>query len=63
MTPMDAEKYMDAAAEALGLSIAPEWRPGVAGFLAIAAGMAATVEAAPLDEDELSPAPVFRLPD
>lgn len=36
--------YIDAAAAAQGLTIAPEWKPNVATFLDIARGMAQLVE-------------------
>ncbi|WP_207482847.1 DUF4089 domain-containing protein [Arenibaculum pallidiluteum] len=59
MTDFDPHRYMDAAAPALGLEIRPEWRAGVAGFLAVAASMARLVEGA--GPDRLAEAaPVFR---
>lgn len=60
---MYAERYVDAAAELLDLPIEAEWRPGVARFLGLAAEMAAILDAVALDEDEIAPAPVFRLPE
>jgi hypothetical protein len=45
------------------VSVVEAWRPGVARFLALAAEMAAVLEAVPLDEAELELAPVFRLPE
>lgn len=60
---MYAERYVDAAAELLDLPIEAEWRPGVARFLGLAAEMAAILDGVALDEDELAPAPVFRLPE
>lgn len=41
----DWTAYVDVVAPTVGLAIAPEWRPGVARFLGLAAGMAATLEA------------------
>ncbi len=59
----DWDSYMDAVAGSIGLAIAPDYREGVARFLEIAAGMARTLEAVPLDEDELALAPTFLPPD
>lgn len=56
----DAERHLDAMAPALGLTITAEQRPGVLQFLAIAERMARLVATCPLDEAELSLAPVFR---
>lgn len=42
-TTVDWNAYVDAMAPAVGLAIAPEWRPGVVRFLGLAAGMAATL--------------------
>ncbi|MTH79243.1 DUF4089 domain-containing protein [Paracoccus aestuariivivens] len=53
---------MDAASAMVGLTIAGEYRPGVARFLAVAAEMAAILEAVPLDDAELALAPVYRPP-
>jgi hypothetical protein len=47
-TPADIERHVDATAALLGLPLAPEHRPGVLGFFALAASMAAVVEAVPL---------------
>ena len=49
MTPAQIETYVDAAAVALDLPIDPAHRPGVLRFFALAAEMAALVEAVPLD--------------
>ena len=49
MTPAQTEAYVDAAAIALSLSLRPEHRPGVLRFFALAAEMAALVEAVQLD--------------
>ena len=60
---MDWDAYIDVASAAVGVPVAEAHRPGVARFLALAAEMAATLEAVALDEDELALAPVFRLPE
>lgn len=60
---MDWDAYLDAASAAADLPVAPEHRPGALRFLVLAAEMAAALEAVPLDESDLSLAPVFRLPD
>ena len=49
MTPAQTEAYVDAAAAVLGLPLDPGHRPGVLRFFALAAEMAALVEAVPLD--------------
>jgi hypothetical protein len=59
MDSFDPERHMDAMAPALGLSIRPEWRAGVAGFLAVAADMARLVDEASGDALAES-APVYR---
>jgi hypothetical protein len=48
MTPAQAEAWLDAAAAALDLPIAPEHRPGVLRYLVLASGFAVEVEALPL---------------
>jgi hypothetical protein len=48
MTPEALEAYLDASAAALALPIAPEHRPGVLRYLALAADFAAQVDAVPL---------------
>ncbi|CAN7291428.1 DUF4089 domain-containing protein [Pseudorhodoferax sp. LjRoot39] len=48
MTPQEIEAYVDAVAPALGLKLDPMHRPGVLQFLALAAGMADTVDRVPL---------------
>lgn len=60
---MDWDAYITATSAAVGVPVAEAHRPGVARFLALAAEMAATLEAVALDEDELALAPVFRLPE
>ena len=57
MTPAEIEAFVDAAAAALGLPIAPEHRPGVLHYFALAAGFAAQLDAvalSPQDESALS---------
>lgn len=48
MTPAQIEAYVDAAAAALQLPLAPEHRPGVLSYFALAAGMAELVAGKPL---------------
>ncbi|MES2186217.1 MAG: DUF4089 domain-containing protein [Pseudomonadota bacterium] len=65
MAPEAMERYVDATAAALGLPLAPEHRPGVLGFFALAASMAALVEAVPLaphDESAMRFDPVSPVP-
>lgn len=49
MTPVQTETYVDAAAAVLGLNLRPDHRPGVLRFFALAAEMAAVIDAVPLD--------------
>ena len=56
---IDLEAYLDAAAAAIGLAIAPEHRPGVILNLERIAALAGTVMSFPLPA-EVEPAPVFR---
>ena len=58
MQPSEIESYVDAAAAALGLPLAPEHRPGVLVYFAVAAGMAELVMAQTLRPDD-DPAPQF----
>jgi hypothetical protein len=58
LTPQQLEALVNANATALGLPIAAEHRSGVLAFLALAAGMAELVNAAPLGIDD-EPANVF----
>ena len=60
---MTTDAYIDATAGLLGLTIEPEWKPGVAKFLGLAAELAATLEAVPLDDGELVLAPVYTPPE
>jgi hypothetical protein len=58
MTATQVEAYVDAAAAALGLPIAPEHRPGVLQYFALAASLADVVMGMPLARDD-EPAEVF----
>ena len=61
MTPEQVEAYVDAAASALGLPIAPEHRPGVLHYFALAAGFADQLDGvalAPHDEPAVGFVPV-----
>ncbi len=61
MNAAELERYMDAAATAIGLPIAAEHRPAVLGYLALASGFADTVNAVSLksnDEPSLAFIPV-----
>lgn len=61
MTEEQIEALVDASAAALGLPIAPEHRPGVLRYFALAAGFAAQLDAVPLaphDEPAVSFIPV-----
>ena len=49
MTPTQTEAYVDAAAAALDLPLRPDHRPGALRFFALAAEMAAVVDAVLLD--------------
>jgi hypothetical protein len=58
MTEAEIEAHVDATAAVLGLPLAPEHRPGVVRYFALAAQMAGQVMGLPLGiEDE--PASVF----
>ncbi len=59
-TAFDAARHCDAMAPVLGLTITEAQRPVVLQFLAIAHGMAEIVRTAPMEEDVLELAPVFR---
>ena len=52
---MNHEAYVDATAALLGLPLAPEHRPGVLGFFALAASMAAVVDSVELSPHDDSP--------
>ena len=58
MNAQQVEAYVDAAAAALQLPLAPEHRPGVLGYFALAASMAQMVNGLPLAVHD-DPAPVF----
>ena len=58
MSPEPLEAYVDATATLLQLPIAPEHRPGVLRYFALAASMAELVDAHPLAHAD-EPAPVF----
>ncbi|CAN5341242.1 hypothetical protein BH11PSE9_BH11PSE9_31060 [soil metagenome] len=58
MTPHQIEAYVDAAAAALQLPLAPEHRPGVLQYFALAASLADVLMAYPLGRDD-EPAEVF----
>ena len=53
------DALIDGLAPLLGLEITPEQRPGVIRFLAVAADMAALLDAAPVAPDHLARASVF----
>jgi 1-carboxybiuret hydrolase subunit AtzG-like len=55
--PLD--DFIDAAAQALQLPIAPEWKPAVKANLVVTLNLAATVAEFPLPDDA-EPAPVFK---
>lgn len=55
----DPDKLIDGVGPAIGLTIDPAHRDGVARFLRIAESMAQTVDAAPLPENSLDLAAVF----
>lgn len=56
----DPAAHLDMMAPALGLAMTAEQREGVIRFLAAAEAMAKIVERAPIAEDSLELAPVFR---
>jgi len=58
MTPKEIETVVDAMATAMDLRIAPEHRPGVLHYFALAASMAELVNGHPVNL-HLEPAPVF----
>ncbi|WP_341892529.1 DUF4089 domain-containing protein [Variovorax sp. YR752] len=59
LTPQQVEAIVKANAEALGLPISAEHKPGVIAFFALAAGMAERVMAQPLTHEDESGS-VFR---
>ena len=58
MNDKDIATYVDSAAAALSLPIAPEHRPGVLHYFALAASLADLVNAHPLGTAD-EPAPAF----
>ena len=66
LTPAQIEAYVDATAAALDLPLAPEHRPGVLQFFALAASMAALTEAvdlSPHDESAVHFSPIEPMAD
>ena len=57
--PDHFDAYIDSAAQALGISIQPEWKPAVRANLDVTFKLAATVGEKELPDDA-EPAPVFR---
>ena len=53
------DDFIDAAAQALGLPIEPEWKPAVKANLTVTLKLAALVAEFPLPDDA-EPAPVFK---
>jgi hypothetical protein len=51
----DTFREIDAAAETLGLTIAPEWKPNVQMFFEVARGMARMIEATGSATTEAAP--------
>ena len=60
---MSWDAYIDATSAIVNLPIAEDFRPGVAGFLQLAADMAAVLEGVDLDDGELALAAVYAPPD
>jgi hypothetical protein len=54
----ELDRYIDAAAKMLNLSLETEWVPAVRDNLAVTLRLAATVQDFPLPDD-VDPAPVF----
>jgi hypothetical protein len=57
--PDHLDSYIDAAAQALGLPVQPEWKPAVRANLEVTFKLAALVGEKELPDDA-EPAPVFR---
>ena len=57
--PDHLDAYIDAAAQALGIPIQPEWKPAVRANLEVTFRLAAVVGEKELPDDA-EPAPVFR---
>jgi hypothetical protein len=58
MTDAELDAYIDASANALGLTVAPEWRAAVRANLAVTFRLGALLGSFELP-DEAEPAPVF----
>jgi hypothetical protein len=56
----DPDVLIDTVAPLLGLTVTAAQRPGVTTFLKVAQSMAEVLQAAPLPDDNLDQAPVFR---
>ena len=59
MPKNDLDAYIDSAAQALGISIQPEWKPTVRANLEVTFRLAALVGEKELPDDA-EPAPVFQ---
>lgn len=57
--PDHLDAYIDAAAQALGIPVQPEWKPAVRANLEVTFRLAAAVGEKELPDDA-EPAPVFR---
>jgi hypothetical protein len=57
--PDSLDSYIDAAAQALGLTVEPEWKPAVRANLEVTFRLAGVAAELPLPDDA-EPAPVFR---
>jgi 1-carboxybiuret hydrolase subunit AtzG-like protein len=57
--PDHLDAYIDAAAQALGIPVQPEWKPAVRANLEVTFRLAAVVGEKELPDDA-EPAPVFR---
>ena len=57
--PDNLDSYIDAAAQALGIPIQPEWRPDIRANLDVTFKLAALVGEKELPDDA-EPAPVFK---
>ena len=58
--PDHLEAYIDAATQALGIPVAPEWKPAVRGNLEVTFRLAALMAEKALPDDA-EPAPVYRV--
>ena len=57
--PSDLDAYIDSAAQALGLTVEPGWKPAVRANLEVTFKLAALVAEKELPDDA-EPAPVFK---